>query len=105
MKETTALTMANAIVQLSDFSLWTSPILRLRWRWCMWRTAAEGMHDMKAQTPERRIKVVFILGYTVEPACKVHGCKVFLDVRSIFGWSQSKYAIMSYNPDIRSARL
>ena len=26
---------------------------------------------------------------TVEPACKVHGCKVNPLVRSIFGWSQS----------------
>ena len=28
------------------------------------------------------------LTYTLEPTCKVHRCKVFLDVRSIFGWSQ-----------------
>ena len=37
----------------------------------------------------------------MKPACKVHGCKVFLDVRSIFRWS----AILSYNPDVRSAHL
>ena len=42
---------------------------------------------------------------TLEPACKVHGCKVFLDARSIFGWSQSKSAVLGYNPDVRSARL
>ena len=42
---------------------------------------------------------------TLEPACKVHGCKVFSDVRSIFGRSQSKYSIVGYNPDVRSARL
>ena len=30
---------------------------------------------------------------TLEPACKVHRCKVFSDVRSIFGWSQSKYTV------------
>ena len=28
----------------------------------------------------------------VEPACKVQGCKVILDVRSIFSWSQSESA-------------
>ena len=39
---------------------------------------------------------------TVEPDCKVHGCKVFSDVRSIFSWSQSESAILSYNTDIRS---
>ena len=44
-------------------------------------------------------------GVTLEPAYKVHGCKVFSDVRSIFGWSQSKSAIVGYNPDVRSARL
>ena len=42
---------------------------------------------------------------TLEPACKVHGCKVFSDARSIFGWSQSKSATVGYNPDVRSARL
>ena len=42
---------------------------------------------------------------TLEPVCKVHGCKVFWDLRSNFGWSQSKSAILSYNPDVRSARL
>ena len=42
---------------------------------------------------------------TLEPACKVHGCKVFSNVRCIFGWSQSKSAVLSYNPDVRSARL
>ena len=34
---------------------------------------------------------------TPEPACKVHGCKVFADERSIFGWSHSFSAILSYN--------
>ena len=42
---------------------------------------------------------------TLEPACKVHGCKVFSDVRSIFGCSQSKSAIVGSNPVARSARL
>ena len=38
---------------------------------------------------------------TVEP-----GCKVFSDVRSIFfSRSQSESAILSYNPDVWSARL
>ena len=38
----------------------------------------------------------FLLTNTLEPACKVHGCKVFSDVRSIFGWSQTKSAIANY---------
>ena len=42
---------------------------------------------------------------TVEPACKFHGCKVLSVVRSIFRSSQSESAILSYNPDVRSARL
>ena len=45
------------------------------------------------------------LGYTLEPACKVHGCKVFSDVWSILGRSQSKSARVGYNPDVRSDRL
>ena len=34
-------------------------------------------------------KIVMKKLITLEPACKVHGCKVFSDVRSISGWSQS----------------
>ena len=41
----------------------------------------------------------------METACKVHGCKVFSDIRSISSWSQSESAILSYNPDVRSARF
>ena len=48
---------------------------------------------------------VEIMCSTPEPACKVHGCKVFSDVRSNCAWSQSKSAIVSYNPDVSSARL
>ena len=32
---------------------------------------------------------VYNIYHTVQPACKVHGCKVFFDVRSIVGRSQS----------------
>ena len=45
------------------------------------------------------------LDVTLEPACKVHGCKVFSDVRSILGWPQSKSAKEGFSPDVRSARL
>ena len=40
---------------------------------------------------------------TLEPACNVHGCKVFSDVMSICGCSQPKSAIVGYNPDVRLA--
>ena len=51
-----------------------------------------------------RVVTICTFATTVEPACKVHGCKVFLGVRSIFGWSQSKSDIIGH-PDVRSARL
>ena len=41
---------------------------------------------------------------TMLPACKVHSCKVFLDVRSIFCGFKSNPAILCYKPDVRSAR-
>ena len=47
------------------------------------------------------LKIPFML----EPACKVHGCKVFSDVTSIFAQSQSKSARLGYNPNVRSAHL
>ena len=50
-------------------------------------------------------KLCLRFGITLEPACKVHRCKVFSDVRSIFGWSQSESAIPRYNPDVRTAHL
>ena len=51
--------------------------------------------------------IFWSLPCTVEPACacKVHRSKVFSDVRSISSWSQSESAILSYNPDVRSAQL
>ena len=49
------------------------------------------------------IQWFFAVSCTVEPACKVHRCKVFSDVRLIFSWSQSESAILSYNPDVRPA--
>ena len=42
---------------------------------------------------------------TLEPACMVHGYKVFWHIRSDFGWSQSRILILDSNPDIRSASL
>ena len=36
---------------------------------------------------------------TFEPAYKVHGYKVFPDVRSIFALYQSKSVILGYNPE------
>ena len=39
------------------------------------------------------------------PDCKVHRCKVILDVMSVLGWSQSDFPILCYNSDVRSARL
>ena len=38
---------------------------------------------------------------TVDPACKVQGCKVITDVRSDFAWSHLFVVI----PDVRSTRL
>ena len=43
--------------------------------------------------------------HTLKPTCKVHGCKVFLHVRSVFGWSKSEIPILASNPDVRSARF
>ena len=69
-----------------------------------WNTATEGC------CPPRRglTKMHMSRGYlsifgTLEPTCKVHGYKVFLHVRSVFGWSQSEILILASNPDIRSA--
>ena len=45
------------------------------------------------------------VAHTVEPACKIQGFKVFSHARSIFSWSQSESAILSYNPYVRSACL
>ena len=42
---------------------------------------------------------------TVEPACEVHGRTIFLDVGSIFSWSLSESAILSYNHGCKSSPL
>ena len=36
------------------------------------------------------------LGYTLEPACKVHGCKGFSDVRSVFGGTEWTWFLVWY---------
>ena len=92
MKETTTLTTANAIVKLSDFSLWTSPILRLRWRWCRWRTEADGMHDTKAQTPKRHITTVLReITSKFSEYVAIGGGYVTCDLKEYFSVSKSKF--------------
>ena len=67
-------------------------------------TRTRGSNCPCRTTTNNRVETGSI-SHTVEPACKVHGCKAISYARSIFSWSQSESAILSYNLDERSARL
>ena len=50
----------------------------------------EDIDDPSADIRGERIQIPD----TVEPACKVHGCKVNPLVWSIFGWSRTEWAFI-----------
>ena len=66
-----------------------------RWGWGWWWRRAPSCRARCRSAPRRTLK--HLIHWSLLQV-RVNGCKVFLGVRSIFGWPRSKSAEEGYNP-------